>query len=141
MSLPRLKRQNGFTLLETIVSLVIFSTSGIALYSLLNTNLITLGRVQDVSRQVVAVNNAIEMIASIDPERDQQGEFDTHGLVVSWQANLLEPKRQGQNPAGYRGIYQVGLYQVDFDIINQDQYLGSYQTRIVSYKQVRGTRE
>ena len=139
MSRLNSSQQRGFTLLETIVSLVIFATAGIALYSLLNTNLITLGRVQSVSRQLPAVNHAIEMISSLNLQNEQQGEFDANGLIVSWQARLLEPYRQGQHVTGYRGIYQVGLYQVDFEVSKEGQPLGSYKTRIVGYQQVRGT--
>ena len=90
-------RQRGFTLLETMVALVIFTGAALALYALFNTNLIALTRAHDVSRQMPAVRHAIEHLSSINPRDEGEGRFEIDGLDVAWSATLLEPPRQSQD--------------------------------------------
>lgn len=129
---------SGFTLLETIVALVIFSTSGMALYSLVNTNLVTLTRVQSVSQQVPVVENAIEILSMMNLQEEQNGEFDINGYDIFWQAQLLEPYRMAQNQAGYEGYHKIGLYRVNFQVQDGRKLIGEYKLRLVGHTLVGG---
>ncbi len=129
--------QAGFTLLETIVALVIFASAGMALYGLFNTNLITLTRVQDVSKQMIVVQHAIERLSSMNLQGEAAGRIEIDEFDVLWSARLVEPYRQGQNVQGYLGYFQVGLYQVDFEVRDRLRSLGTYQLRLVGYEKVR----
>ena len=128
----------GFTLLETIVALVIFSGTAMALADLLNTNLITLGRVQEVTQQIPAVKNAVAQLRAMNLQSEQQGEFEQNGHTVLWQANLLEPYRDSQNRIGFQGYHRVGLYQVDFQMLSDGHVVGEYKLRVVGNETVRG---
>jgi general secretion pathway protein I len=128
----------GFTLLETIVALVIFTSSGLALYGLMNTNLTSLTRIKEVSSQVPVVKNSIEYLSAMNLQGEQDGEFEMNGFNVQWQARLLEPLRETQNTLGYRGYHNVGLYKVDFQIRDADKTIGNYQLRLVGHELVRG---
>ena len=131
-------RSQGFTLLETMVALVIFTGAAMALYGLFNTNLITLARAHDVSRQMPAVRHAIEYLSSINPREEDAGRLDLDGLNVVWTANLLQPARQSQTVTGGRGYYEVGLYEVEFMIMSErGRSLGTWQIRVVGYEKVR----
>ena len=130
--------QRGFTLLEAVVALAIFATAGMALYSLFNTNLIALVRVQDVSRQMPVVRHAMESLSSINPTLQQAGELTFDGFDIRWQATLTEPVRQGQNAFGMGGNYDVGLYDVRFDVREGDRAVGNWRLRVVGYENVRG---
>ncbi len=129
--------QAGFTLLETIVALVIFTSAVMALYGLFNTNLITLTRVQDISRQAPAVHHAIERLSALNLRGEAAGEFVFDEFDILWSARLVEPYRQGQNVQGYLGYFQLGLYQVDFEVRERERSLGTYQMRLVGYEKVR----
>ncbi len=129
--------QAGFTLLETIVALVIFASAGMALYGLFNTNLITLTRVQDVSKQMIVVQHAIERLSSMNLQGEAAGQIEIDEFDVLWSARLVEPYRQGQNVQGYLGYFQVGLYRVDFEVRDRLRSLGTYQLRVVGYEKVR----
>lgn len=137
-------RHRGFTLLEAAVALALFATVGMALYTLYNTNLITLLRVQDSSRQVPVVRHAIEYLATVNPAEQQEGEFAFNGFDVRWQASLVEPTRKGQNAFGLVGYYDIGLYDVRFEITEEARPdgrvrpVGSWNLRLVGYEDVRG---
>ena len=131
------RRQQGFTLLETMVALVIFTGAAMALYGLFNTNLIALVRVHDVSRQMPAVRHAIEYLSSINPRETDAGQFEFDGVKVAWSATLLQPVRQSQNVTGGRGYFEVGLYEIEFVMSERGRPLGTYQMRVVGHKKVR----
>ena len=135
---PSRHRARGFTLLEAAVALALFATVGVALYSLFNANLITLLRVQDSSRQVPVVRHAIEYLSSINPAEQREGEFSFNGFDIRWQADLIEPKRKGQNTLGSIGIYEVGLYETRFDIDEGGRPVGTWRLRLVGYENVVG---
>ena len=135
MSLRR--RFEGFTLLETMVALVVFAAAAMALYGLFNTNLIALARAHDVSRQVPAARQAIEHLSSIDPQEEPGGRLEIDGIEVSWSARLLEPVRQSQSAYGGRGYYALGLYEIEFTMRDGARALGSWRLRTVGYEKVR----
>ena len=130
-------RPQGFTLLETMVALVIFAGAAMALYALFNTNLVALARAHDVARQMPAVRHAVEHLSSINPREEGAGRFDLDGLEVAWSATLLEPPRQSQTTTGGRGYFEVGLYEIEFTMSERGRSLGAWRMRAVGYEKVR----
>lgn len=127
----------GFTLLETMVAMVVFAGAAMALYALFNTNLIALARAHDVSRQMPAVRHAVEYLSSIDPREEGDGTFEVDGIEVAWSASLLQPVRQSQSVTGARGYFEVGLYEVEFTVSERGRPMGTWRMRIVGYEKVR----
>ena len=127
----------GFTLLETMVAMVVFAGAAMALYALFNTNLIALARAHDVSRQMPAVRHAVEYLSSINPREEGDGTFEIDGIDVAWTASLLQPVRQSQSVTGGRGYFEVGLYEVEFTMSERGRPMGTWQMRIVGYEKVR----
>ena len=129
--------RRGFTLLEMVVALLIFAAAGMALYGLLNTNLITLTRVQDVFRQAPAVREAMERLATVNPWREDEGQFEVDGFEVAWAARLVEPMRQGQTAFGVPGPFNVGLYEMEFELRQEGRAIGTWRMRQVGYEDMR----
>ena len=127
----------GFTLLETMVALVIFAGGAMALYSLFNTNLIALARAHDVSRQAPALRNVIEHLSSINPREEGAGRMQLGEVQVSWSSRLMEPVRESQTVTGGRGYFEVGLYEVEFTMRAEERALGTWRIRVVGYEKVR----
>ena len=127
----------GFTLLETMVAMVVFAGAAMALYALFNTNLIALARAHDVSRQMPAVRHAVEYLSSINPREEGDGTFEIDGIDVAWSASLLQPARQSQSVTGGRGYFEVGLYEVEFTMSERGRPMGTWRMRIVGYEKVR----
>ena len=130
-------RSQGFTLLETMVALVIFTGAAMALYALFNTNLLALTRAHDVSRQTPALRNAVEYIASINPREAGDGRIELDGLDVVWSATLVQPPRQSQTLTGGRGYFEIGLYEIEFTMSDRGRPLGTWRMRSVGYEKVR----
>lgn len=132
------ERDRGFTLIETVVSMALFATAGMALYALFSSNLFALSRAQDVSRQIPVVRHAMERLAAVNPWSQEQGAFEFDGVEVTWTARLVEPPRRGQTKYGTLGDFDVALYDVQFDIVEGDRFLGMWRLRQVGYMRMRG---
>ncbi len=137
-----LRSQRGFSLLEAIVALVVFSGVGVSLYALLNTNMIQMHRAKDAAHQESAVYRAFDYLHAINPRMQPQGQADIGGgYLVKWDAELMEPARQSQGTQGGKGLYEVGLYEVDLDLMRTDEsverQVGRYRLRLVGYEKVR----
>ena len=133
----RAARPRGFTLLEAVVALAIFAAAGVALYALFNTNLISLGRAQDVTAQIPTVHRAIEYLATIDPAEQGTGQIELDGYDVIWSASLMEPMRDSQTSQGYRGYHELRLYEITFDISRLGAPVASHRLRVIGHRQVR----
>ena len=127
----------GFTLLEAIVALTIFSAGALTLYGLFNTNLIAVQRVRAVSAHLPAAQRAVAYLSAVNPRRQEQGRLEFDDYAVVWSARLLEPARQGQNAYGGMGDYEVGLYLVEFTVSEQGLPVGTYRLRLIGYEKVR----
>ena len=132
-----MRRTAGFTLVEMVVALTIFAAAGMALYGLLSTNLITLTRVQDVNSQAPAVREALQRLKGVNPWQQAEGGFETHGFEVAWQARLVEPMRQSQTAFGVLGPFNVGLYEVELELRQDGEAVGSWRMRQVGYEDMR----
>ena len=130
-------RSQGFSLLETMVALVIFTGAAMALYGLLDTNLVALARVHDVSRQMPAVRQAVEHLSSINPRERDSGRIEIDGLDVAWSARLLQPVRASQTATGGRGYFEVGLYEVELVMTEGERSLGTWRMRVAGYERGR----
>ena len=131
------RRAAGFTLVEMVVALAIFAAAGMALYGLLGTNLITLTRVQDVAGQALAVRETMERLASVNPWEQAEGSFETNGFEVAWQARLVEPMRQSQTAFGIPGPFNIGLYEMEFELRREGEAAGTWRMRQVGYEDMR----
>jgi len=125
-------RQQGFTLLEAIVALVLITTTGMALLSWINTNLITLQRVQQVQQRHEAMRNALAFMETVNPLASPQGEETVGIYIFRWQARAIELPKNG------KGLYQLALYDTDIEVLLNDkrQLVARFTLRQVGFKQV-----
>ena len=128
----------GFTLLEAVVALTIFSAGVLTLYGLFNTNLIALQRSRAVTAHLPAARHAAAYLSAVNPRQREKGRLEFDDYEVVWSARLLEPVRQGQSVSGRMGYYEVGLYRVEFTLSEHDRPVGAYRLRLIGYEKVRG---
>lgn len=130
--------QRGFTLIEAIVALVLISSTGMALFAWINSNIITLNRVQEQNAENAAAQNALEYIRIINPMKSPQGQAKLGTYNLTWQATpLLEPRDGTGYPTG-NSLYQLALYQTKVDVKKSDgAHWFSFEVQQVGYQQIR----
>ena len=107
----RKNSQRGFTLIEAIVALVLIGSVGMALFSWINTNIITLNRVQEINAQNEATRNIIEYMNAINPMITPQGEVSFGSYRVTWQAEISTDVKDGAHYPRGVGLYQLAMYR------------------------------
>lgn len=127
----------GFTLVEAMVALVIFSMAAMGIYSWINTNLISLNRVAVVAESEFVVNSAIERLKLVDLRNETEGSFDVAGYLVNWRAELVEPWATGLASRGTMSLYDLGLYTINLELSKSDRIVATYSYRHTAWYQAR----
>ncbi|MDM8558491.1 prepilin-type N-terminal cleavage/methylation domain-containing protein [Candidatus Parabeggiatoa sp. HSG14] len=129
-------KQKGFTLLEAIVALVLVATVGIALLDWVNTNLISLQRVQAAQQRNDAIRNVLAFMDTVNPLEKPQGE-ETIGIYkISWNATAIELPKDGVSTTGGMSIFQIGLYDTKIEVHVNDVLTARFTLRQVGFEQV-----
>ncbi|MGN8160473.1 type II secretion system protein [Salinisphaera sp. RV14] len=131
----------GFGLLEAIVSLALISVGAMAAYDWINTNLISVGRIQDVARKTEAKNNILGYLDNLNPMQQGSGQQAFLHYRIRWQSKPVAPPRDQVNSASGTGLYQVALYRVSVAVSRPQQgHWFSMSWTQIGYKQVRKAR-
>lgn len=127
----------GFTLLEAIVAMVVFSLGAFALYGWLATNTISLQRISE-RRGIAELRlSALDMLHRVNPMEQATGRRELDGLEVQWQARPVEPPKPSVTQVGLPTLFQVGLYQVEVRVLEGSRVVDRFSVRQVGYRQVR----
>jgi general secretion pathway protein I len=136
LSHARSRAAAGFTLLEAIVALVVFSMGAFALYGWLATNVQTLERIQARRDAAATRASALDLMESVNPMAEPDGRRALGRLEVRWRARALAPPRASVTQVGLPNLFQVGLYQVDVRVLDQTREVDRFDVRRVGYRQV-----
>jgi prepilin-type N-terminal cleavage/methylation domain-containing protein len=109
---PDPTRLAGFTLIETMVALVILSVSLIAFYDFLSSAFNGAARIQAVSAAYDRHANALELATTINPMDNPEGTFNLGTYRVHWTSQTIRDVQQASGfPTGV-GPFKVALYRV-----------------------------
>ena len=126
----------GFTLLEVIVALVLVATTGMALFSWINSSLDTMSRVMEKNNSILAARNALAWIRTVNPMLKQNGTIYDGDLEISWHSVPVAPTRMGSGHLGGTSLYQLGLYDTDVKVVKQGRIIYSFTVRQAGFRQV-----
>jgi general secretion pathway protein I len=127
----------GFTLLEAIVALVVFTMGAFVLYGWLSTNVITLQRLVDLRASDAATRSALELLHGVNPMLEPEGSRRAGLLEVSWQSTPVAAPRSAVTQVGRPTMFEAGLYELQVRVVQGERELRTFNVRQVGYRQVR----
>ena len=134
------RRQRGFTLLEAIVALTVFSICAMALYGWLAVNVGALARVDSRSETLRASRVALAVLEPINPMTEPQGERGLPGgMVVRWTSKEID-RRGGVSTAGTPLIFDLALYDLDVEVVRDGRLLDRFTVRRAGWVTARTLR-
>lgn len=131
------QRQHGFSLLEAIVALVIFTMGALALYGWLGSNLITLDRVNQRQQANALAASALDVVRRVNPMETPTGRRVFDEVEISWKATPIEPPRPAVTQVGLPGLFEVGLYTLAVEIRRDGELVDTLDVRQIGHRQVR----
>ncbi|MCW8917633.1 MAG: type II secretion system GspH family protein [Gammaproteobacteria bacterium] len=133
-----MRRARGMSMLEVIVSLVLVSIIGISLYGWVNSNLLSLSKIDAVLERAQTVPDVLAMLQNINPAEQPQGSFFLDSREVNWRSELIEPVRDMVNGSTGLGLYRMGLYRMNVKISSDEgKLLHQMQLTAVGHQRVR----
>jgi prepilin-type N-terminal cleavage/methylation domain-containing protein len=106
--------ERGFTLLETIVALVILSAAAIAFFEFLSTTLGGARRMELASRAFDQRTNALEIATAVNPMALPEGTLNLGPYSISWSSQRLGGVRQSSGYPIGAGVFKIALYRMVF---------------------------
>jgi prepilin-type N-terminal cleavage/methylation domain-containing protein len=107
--------QAGFTLIETLVALVILGAALFAFYEFLSNALAAARRAYDAASIYDLDQNALALATHLNPMEQPEGTFDVGEYRIRWKAFPIGEVRRNTDYAGAPGRFSVALYRVVLD--------------------------
>jgi prepilin-type N-terminal cleavage/methylation domain-containing protein len=126
--------QAGFTLLESIVTLVILTVFASGLLTWLNSSVSGYQKLTLSQERLAVFNNAVNIIASVNPLLVPVGRVDLSPYSIEWQASQDGPVRAASTMRT-GSYYDVALFQMNVTVDKSGKLLGSFVVTQVGYKQ------
>lgn len=127
------KNQQGFSLLEAIVALVILAGTCMALFAWINGSLTQLQRAELYVDAGPAIASASQYLKTVDLSQRPSGTFNSGHVAVDWQARPLE-SNVTRDPNYGSSNFLLSLYEVSLTAHTGTRTLPPLLTRIVNYR-------
>ncbi len=130
---PQAHVQQGFSLLEAMVALVILAGTCMALFAWINTSLTQLQRAELYVEAGPAIASAAQYLKTVDLAQRPSGTFDSGAISVDWQAQAIESGIT-RAPAHGSSNFLLSLYDVRLSARSATRSLPPLHTRVVNYR-------
>ena len=126
-------QQQGFSLLEAIVALVILAGACMALFAWINTSLNQLQRAELYVDAIPAINSTAQYLKTVDLSQRPNGTLTSGSISVDWQARAIEiDVTRDSNYANSN--FLLSLYDVELTARAKTRNLPTLHTRVVNYR-------
>jgi len=112
---PDTAKSAGFTLIETLVALVILAAVLLAFYQFLASALNAAAATQRAAAAYDRQQNALALATTLNPMETPEGIFDLGLYRIRWSAEAIGPVRRISGFSSGKGWFTIGLYRVIFD--------------------------
>lgn len=128
----------GFTLIEAIVALVLISTTGMVLFSWINTSIQSIARAEEANTRNQAIENTIEFISAINPMVSPEGETDFGSYKIKWKSTIEQPIVDGTAYPSGQSLFEIALYKIEIVATTTEQpHWFALKIKQVGFKKVR----
>ncbi len=129
--------EQGFTLIEAIVSMVIIGTAALPIMLLISQSLDQLTRVAEANARAAAIESALAIIDPVNPALTPSGEIDMGDVSFTWDSEVLVPPNETVQPGtGLVGFF-VSFHSVEVEFIKESLPWFSFSTRKVGYTKIQ----
>ncbi len=125
--------QHGFTIIESIVTLVILAAFSSGMLAWLNSSVNTYHKLSKTQEKLAVFRSAVDIVANVNPMLEPEGEIDLPPYVVNWQSEQLAYSKASSEGAGT--YYDAGLYRVSVIVHKDSEELGTFSLTLVGSKQ------
>ena len=131
-------RTRGFTLIEALVALVLIGAVGMALFTWIDSSMVSLRRVEDANARNDATANIIEYMQAVNPMQTPQGKANFGSYQIQWNSDPVTDQVDGVTSPQGTSLYQLALYQTKISVAKADDpYWFDLKLKLVGYKKVR----
>jgi len=123
------KAQQGFSLLEAIVALVLMATCLMALYAWLSANTLALNRAGWHVRALQDARAARAVLDTINPMAEPRGVRELPPLTIRWTAQPASEQRFGINRFGRPTQFDVRLYDLEVEVLRDGAVVREFNLR------------
>jgi len=129
--------QSGFSLLEAVVAISIMAGFGMAIFGWINTNLLTINKIEQRAHKDRLIRSSSAYMQDIDIFTQPNGRKQLAQYYISWRSTLAEPIVDGHDTSGDLSEFQLGLYDTHVELHLNDEKIVFFDVRLVGYKKVR----
>jgi prepilin-type N-terminal cleavage/methylation domain-containing protein len=130
-------KTGGFSLLEVLAAIVIFSLGAAVLFSWIGQTATRLRTVSTEQQQLFAQLNAIEFARGLNPMQEPNGELALGNSRVVWRATAVGEESPVRTLTGSAGWYVVRLYEVKLSIEQDKLGTSQQQLYLAGWRQVK----
>jgi len=148
-ALPRLARaagtarraQAGFSMIEVLAAMVIFSSSAVVLFSWIGQTADRLTRLNSEQTVLFAELAALEYMRGLNPMAFPAGRTRLADTEVQWTAQAVGPEGPALTLSGGPGLYVVQLYEVKLEVRPPGVEPGRRTLLLAGWRQTREARD
>ena len=127
----RINKQSGFTLIEALVALVIFSLVFSAVWGWFNTAVISSEKVSHQLAMPSLYDEFNDYLTTISLENTREGEFNSSGYSFIWVASPLKHSKDEVNIR--QPQWALVLFNIEVNVYHQQKHLQTWQTQHLDY--------
>lgn len=131
-----MRNERGFLVLEVLIASLILTASVAATMYLFRIGTEGLERANRSNILSSRLPQAVNLIKSLDLNSKEGSEDFGDGIIMTWKSRLMEktiPDISTQE-GKMKGLHELYLYQVDFDLAGREGLKREYKLNVFSYK-------